>query len=442
MMRFKPSRSIKGMLLIVLLPSSITLMAIAWFIHGVLLETMSREFIERQLQNDVEFLRYHLEHQYDDFTSQEAYLNHVFHHAFALVSDHTVMVSPNAYRPLMLPLLANKKDGYVKIHNTEIPHLPKNLLVYQRSLLVHDQPMTLLVAADMSELTHSQASLHTWTAIVSFLMIVLLAAVIWWGIHLSMRPVTHLKIALKALQDGAMTRIEAQAPEEFRPLIVQLNQLLDSLDQRLEHSREALANLSHSVKTPIAALRQILEDTERSLDVSLRQEMAARLATLDKQLESEMRRSRFAGPHIGKHAFPVKQARDLLWMLGRLYTDKSFELTTTLAETTRWPIEEQDLNEILGNLLDNAGKWSNSYVELKLEEHAGRVILRVLDDGVGVAQEEKARLGQRGRRLDEQMPGHGLGLAIVSEIVSRYEGEMAFLTAPQGGLNVQITFKI
>src|SRR5690554_5305446 len=257
-----------------------------------------------------------------------------------------------------------------------------------------------------------------------------------------MRPVVSLKIALKGLQSGEIARINTQAPEEFQPLVQQLNQLLDSLDQRLEHSREALANLSHSVKTPIAALRQILEDTDRPLDNSLRLEMASRLADLDKQLEAEMRRSRFAGPQIGKSTYPIKQARDLLWMLGRLYTDKSFELSTSLAEETRWPIEEHDLNEIIGNLLDNAGKWSNKVVELSLEQSQGLATISVTDDGLGVPNAEKEQLGQRGLRLDEQTPGHGLGLAIVSDIVSRYNGQLSFLNSPQGGLKVVISLPI
>jgi signal transduction histidine kinase len=168
--------------------------------------------------------------------------------------------------------------------------------------------------------------------------------------------------------------------------------------------------------------------------------MASRLGDIDKQLEAEMRRSRFAGPQVGKSAYPVKQARDLLWMLGRLYPEKSFELSTAMAEERRWPIEEHDLSEILGNLLDNAGKWSARCVELSLTENDEQIVIVVADDGSGVAEDSVGELGKRGLRLDEQTPGHGLGLAIVCDIVDRYSGQTNFSQSPFGGLRVEVSF--
>src|SRR5690554_449414 len=440
---FKKPTSVKGTLLLLLLPAGIGLMAIAWLIHGILLEKMSQEFVESRLQEEVMFLEHHLRQAQGQFNMLETgdYFEKVFHHSFAIHSPAQTVISPKQWQPLFQPLLDSNKNEFIKVRNKE-NNTPSDILAYRKSFHIAGMPITVIVAEDMRGLKDSQASLHTWTAVVSLLLILLLVGVIWIGINLSMRPVVSLKTELKGLQSGAISRIHTQAPDEFQPLVQQLNQLLDSLDQRLERSREALANLSHSVKTPIAALRQILEDTSRPLDNNLRQEMAARLADLDRQLEAEMRRSRFAGPQIGKSAYPVKQARDLLWMLGRLYTDKSFELSTSLTDDTRWPIEEHDLNEIMGNLLDNAGKWSASYVELSLEQNNDTVTIMVTDDGTGVANAEKANLGQRGLRLDEQIPGHGLGLAIVSDIVSRYNGQLSFLNSPQGGLKVVISLPI
>ncbi|GGY60394.1 ATP-binding protein [Marinobacter zhanjiangensis] len=433
-------RSVRATLLLLLLPAGIALMALAWFIHGALLERMSRDFVESRLKDEAAFLEHQI-HQSGgrlDTLRTGDYFQEVFHHAFAIASPSRQTFSPESWAPLLRPLLAGEGDGIERVHDATVADAPSDILAYRRSFLVEGTAIVVIVAEDMEALKNSQGALHAWTAIVSILLILLLVGSIWVGITLSLRPVVSLQAALKKLQGGEISRINVDGPDEFRPLVRQLNQLLDSLDLRLERSREALANLSHSVKTPIAAVRQILEDTNRPLDEDLRREMASRLDDIDRQLETEMRRSRFAGPQVGKSAYPVKQARDLLWMLGRLYPDKSFEMATELTQERRWPIEEHDLSEILGNLLDNAGKWSSRCVELSLVETREYMQIIVSDDGPGVAESARDRLGKRGLRLDEQIPGHGLGLAIVLDVVQRYEGKMEFSSGSAGGLQVEI----
>jgi signal transduction histidine kinase len=436
--------SVKRALFILLLPAGIGLMAIAWYVHGLLLERMSREFVESRLRDEVAFLEHHIQQAEGQIGELQTgnYFDEVFHHAFAIRSQTQTVISPKSWTPLLNPLLQSAEQKVIRLHAAEIANAPSDILAYRKSFVVNGTRIVVIVSEDMGALQSSQSELHAWTAIVSILLIFMFVGIIWLGINLSMRSVVSLQAALKRLQSGEISRINTQPPEEFQPLVQQLNQLLDSLDQRLERSREALANLSHSVKTPTAAVRQVLEDTSRPLDNDLRHEMAARLGDIDRQLEAEMRRSQFAGPQLGKSACPVKQARELLWMLGRLYPEKSFELSTPLTDESRWPIEEYDLNEILGNLLDNAGKWSTTCVELSLEQHRNLAYLTVTDDGAGVVESERLHLGQRGRRLDEQMPGHGLGLAIVREIVARYMGSIGFSTGPQGGLKVQIEIPV
>ncbi len=401
-------------------------MAIAWLVHGFLLERMSRDFVESQLKDEVAFLEHQIRQADGKISTLQTgdYFQAVFHHAFAIRSPTQTQVSPQSWAALLGPLLEPGQPGTVRVRNSNILNAPSDILAFRKSFLVNDKRLVVIVAEDMAALHDSQAELHAWTAIVSLLLIVLLVGMIWVAIARSMQPIGSLQAALKQLQTGEITRIHVQAPEEFRPLVQQLNQVLDSLDQRLERSRDALANLSHSVKTPIAAVRQVLEDTSRALDDDLRQEMGSRLGNLDKQLEAEMRRSRFAGPQAGISSRPVEQARDLLWMLGRLYPEKSFELSTELMEETHWPIEQHDLNEILGNLLDNAGKWSTACVVLSLKADQEKMTITVDDDGPGVAEESLSDLGKRGLRLDEQISGHGLGLAIVNDIVGRYGGNL------------------
>ncbi|SNC65173.1 Signal transduction histidine kinase [Marinobacter sp. es.048] len=439
---FKKPVSVRGTLLALLLPAGIVLMGLAWLVHGLLLDRMSWEFVETRLKDEVAFL----EHQIRDSNGQldtlqtGDYFQEVFHHAFAIHSSARTLISPESWAPLLVPLLESDEDGALRVSGADIAEAPSDILAYRKSFRVGDSSIVVIVSEDLGALKRSQAELHAWTAIVSLLLILLLVAVLWLGITLSMRPVVNLKAALKRLQDGEIARIEVKAPEEFHPLVLQLNQLLDSLDQRLERSRDALANLSHSVKTPIAAVRQILEDEDRPLTSDLRQQMASRLDDIDRQLEAEMRRSRFAGPQIGKSAYPLKQARDLLWMLGRLYPAKSFEMSTELTEERRWPIEEHDLNEVLGNLLDNAGKWSARFVELSLKEDVNGLTISVEDDGPGAPPDALPTLGTRGLRLDEQTPGHGLGLAIAREITERYGGTLNFSTGSIGGLKATVCF--
>lgn len=439
---FSKPASVRGTLLALLLPAGIVLMALAWLVHGLLLDRMAREFVETRLKDEVAFLEHQIKEsggQLDTLQTGD-YFQEVFHHAFAIHSPARTLISPETWSPLLVPQIDSGEDGARHVYDAEVPGAPSDILAYRKSFRVGETPIVVIVSEDLGALKRSQSELHAWTAIVSLLLILLLVAVIWLGVTLSMRPVVTLKAALKRLQDGEISRIDVKAPEEFHPLVLQLNQLLDSMDQRLERSRDALANLSHSVKTPIAAVRQILEDNDRPLTDTLRRQMAARLDDIDRQLEAEMRRSRFAGPQVGKSAYPLKQARDLLWMLGRLYPEKSFEMSTVLTEERRWPIEEHDLNEVLGNLLDNAGKWSTRFVELSLEEDGHGFTITVVDDGSGAPADALDSLGTRGVRLDEQTPGHGLGLAIAREITERYSGTLTFSAGSHGGLKATICF--
>lgn len=437
-----PRSSIRKSLLTLLLPAAIALMVAAWIVHGLLLERMARGFVEDRLQDEVAFLEHQLRQSGPEEIQDIAegdYFEEVFHHAFALRIGDQIHSSPELWTPVLEPLLAEARSGFVRKTNPRTEAAIADFLAFRKALTLDGEMVVIVVAEDLSTLQHSQQELHLWTAVVSGILLVLLLLAIWLAIRLSLRSVSRLQQGLKSLQTGASNRLDVEAPAEFQPLISQLNQLLDTLDQRLTRSRDALANLSHSVKTPVSAIRQVLEDSTRALDPEMRQQLAQRLSDIDRQLESEMRRSRFAGPQAGKAAQPVSQSRDLLWMLGRLYPDKNFELETKLSPDTRWPIEEHDLNEILGNLLDNAGKWSRRSSVLFLSDTGDRLIVTVEDDGPGADTDELSTLGNRGVRLDEQTPGHGLGLAIVREITERYGGSLVFSIAAKGGLTVRVS---
>lgn len=441
-------RSIRTILLGLLLPAALLFMGAAWLVHGALLDRMARTFVEDRLVQEAQFLEQQLRNSSDQgepTLTAGRYFEEVFHHAHAIRYGQQQTISPATWQAGLEPLLEGAKHGFIDQQVASgLQTGPTHFLAYRRTVDINGQPAVILVAEDLTALHHGQQELHIWTAVVSGGLLFLLGAVIFLAVTLALRSVRNMQRELAALQHGQRLRLSDDAASELRPLTLQINQLLDTLDQRLARSRLSVANLSHSVKTPIAAVKQLLTDYDRPLDHAMREQMADRLADITRQLETEMSRSRFAGPQAGKAASPVMQARDLLWMLGRLHPDKHFELDTTLEQEHTWAIEEQDLSEILGNLLDNAGKWARSRALVSLTitgsvEHSSEALLiEVSDDGPGVEASKRSRLGTRGLRLDEQTPGHGLGLAIVQEIVARYKGSLSFETSRTGGLKIQV----
>lgn len=432
MTRFKHPSSIRTTLLLLLLPSAILFMGLSWVVHGLLLDRMTQNFVQQRLVEEADFLEELLT---DDQPFSEnpvaragKYFQSIFHHAFAIQSAEHKMVSPESWRSALQPLLDLHQTGFAQ-HSFQLPseQKPRKLLIYRRTIQHDNQSIQLLVAEDLTQLDLSQQELHLWTAFVALGLLLVLIAMIYAVVNLSLRSSRSLQKSLQALQQGERQRLEPEnLPHEFAPLVHQLNQLLKTLEQRLWRSREAISNLSHSIKTPIAAVQQMLEDQHSPLTMEQRTQMALRLKEVHHQLEKEMRRSHFAGPQAGQNARPVLQARDLLWVLGRLYPDKHFEMDISVETDSYWPVEEQDMNELLGNLLDNAGKWAKSRILLKLATTPENLEIHIQDDGSGVDPRNLQELGTRGLRLDEQKPGYGLGLAIVHEIVTRYDGRLIF----------------
>ena len=437
------SYSIRTALLAWLLPMATVFMAVAWVVHGQLLERMADSFVQSRLTEEADFLEAQILRGGATeavFLEAGSYLEQVFHHAFALGLGNVRIVFPEAWEVVLLPLLDHSRAGFIS--TTAVlgnGAAESSLLVYRRELSVAEGTAVILVAEDLTAHQHGQQALHWWTGLASLALLVMLVVMIWLAITFSLRPVPRLQQSLRALQQGEQQRLAENHPSEFVPLIRQLNYLLDTLEQRLERSRAALANLSHSIKTPLAAVRQVLDSSDTELTPALRQQLLDRLLQIDQQLEAEMRRSRFAGPGAGQAVYPVAVARDLVWMLGRLHQDKHFELVTPLDEGQRWPLEQEDFSEILGNLLDNAGKWAQQQVLLELCAEGDVLIIRVSDDGPGVADDLLQHLGNRGLRLDQQTHGHGLGLAIARDLVSRYQGALLFSASPLGGLRAEVS---
>jgi signal transduction histidine kinase len=346
-------------------------------------------------------------------------------------------------------------------------------------------PLVIGIATDLAPVAEDLRGFALRYALVSLAAAVLLLVFLGATIRLGLRPLDRLRTQLQELGRGRRERLDAPAPREIAPLVDELNRLLDVMQARLQRSREALGNLAHAMKTPLTLLGHLADDRRLARSPALRASLTAQTATLHRQIERALARARLAGAAApGERFDPAVELPALVATLRALYPDKALDIAVELAPQLALDAEREDMLELLGNLLDNACKWCRSKVVVEAVwasttespsprvnegarerasarsllppgegmgmreqgrsssrpgeglrvraregwgEGAKRMItITIEDDGPGCPPEELARLAQRGVRLDESAPGHGLGLAIAQDIVAGYGGTLSF----------------
>ncbi|MGF6592151.1 sensor histidine kinase [Pseudomonas sp. 2835] len=254
----------------------------------------------------------------------------------------------------------------------------------------------------------------------------------------SLRPLERAREQIAQLQQGQRSQLDTQVPTELEPLVAQINHLLAHTEDSLRRSRNALGNLGHALKTPLAVLLS-LASSERLKDLpQVRAQLRDQLEQIQQRLSRELNRARLAGDALPGAQFDCDaELPGLLTTLGMIHGE-GLELSKQVPPGLLLPWDREDLLELLGNLLDNACKWADSVVQLSIEEQPQRYCLWIDDDGPGIPQTAREQVLERGTRLDEQVDGHGLGLGIVRDIVEAWGGQMRLLESPLGGLRVSI----
>ena len=255
----------------------------------------------------------------------------------------------------------------------------------------------------------------------------------------SLRPLERARRQVAQLQEGRRSQLDDAVPTELQPLVAQVNHLLAHTEDSLRRSRNALGNLGHALKTPLAVLLS-LAASERLRD---RPEVVAtlrdQLEQIQQRLTRELNRARLAGDALpGAHFDCGAELPGLLAILGSIHGDY-LNLSADAPPGLNLPWDREDLLELLGNLLDNACKWADAQVHLGLAEEVSSYRLWVDDDGPGIPASAREQVLTRGSRLDEQVAGHGLGLGIVRDIVDAWGGTIALQQSPLGGLRVEVT---
>jgi signal transduction histidine kinase len=314
----------------------------------------------------------------------------------------------------------------------------------------------LSVAADLKD-THEAVAGFQRVLVASLVaLLVLLLAAAWAQVALGLRPLFALQRGLQNLRDGRAPRLAGDFPNEVQPLVNDFNSVLDRHDEVVGRARTQAGNLAHALKTPLTVLEQASRQTDTAGLATLVREQ---VQLAQRHIDWHLARSRMAASTglPGQRVPVVHTLQGLVRVMQRVHAER--ELTITLEdadERVQFAGEAQDLQEMLGNVLDNACQWAHSAVRIRVQPVAGMASgamsggvsgaasgmcrVAIEDDGPGMPAEQMPRVLQRGVRLDESVPGSGLGLAIVRELVDLYGGELQLQTPAQGrGLQVTLT---
>lgn len=255
-------------------------------------------------------------------------------------------------------------------------------------------------------------------------------------VRLGLAPLRQLQARLRAVESGQAQRVGAGFGPDLNPIAQAMDQVLEHNAQVVERARHQAADLSHALKKPLAVLNiQARGDTVSG--AWLQEQVQAMSHSIDRHLA---RFASGAGTHEQVALVPLLER--LLPLIRQIHSERGLRWETRLAPDARWRGAPPDMEEMAGNLLDNAGKWASTCVELRVERQAAWLVLRVEDDGPGMGDDPQARTPVRGRRFDEQTAGHGLGLAIVQDIATTYGGHLRLDRSPMGGLLAELKLPI
>jgi signal transduction histidine kinase len=254
----------------------------------------------------------------------------------------------------------------------------------------------------------------------------------------ALRPLEKAREQIAQLQQGQRSQLDDQVPVELEPLVAQINHLLAHTEDSLKRSRNALGNLGHALKTPLAVLVSLATNEKLDAHPELRKMLQQQLEQVQQRLSRELNRARLSGDALPGALFDCDvELPGLLATLNMIHGEH-LQLSYRAPAGLQLPWDREDLLELLGNLLDNACKWADAEVRLSVVEGSNNFTLSIEDDGPGIPEGQRAQVFSRGTRLDEQTDGHGLGLGIVRDIVDTWGGKLLLQESEWGGLKVVI----
>ncbi len=297
-----------------------------------------------------------------------------------------------------------------------------------------EEPLIFVVAGPIADIEDNVRAFAAQVAITLTVLGFGLLLAVWFQVRFGLRPLQALQRALGDIRKGKEQMLPETYPSEVTPVVSELNSLLAHNKALLERARTQVGNLAHALKNPLTVIRLEANRIENSQGRLIREQAATMMNSVDRYLSQ----ARIAGTVcvLGARADVTAIMEDLRFSMVRLYQEKDLEIIIIGPGNCWFRGEAQDLVEMLGNLMDNACKWAHSQVIVRTQCIGDRLQILVEDDGPGITEQQQRDVLERGLRLDEKIPGSGLGLDIVQDITLLYRGSITLGKAFCGGLSV------
>jgi signal transduction histidine kinase len=355
----------------------------------------------------------------------------------SLVSEALVMPSERGITPDATEIRKAYLDGPEK----------QTLRVLEREIAITEKEQQkryiYAMAGDAAEIENEVDAFAMMLAVAFCMLGAGLLIATFFQVRYGLRPLNEIRERLQAIRSGRAAMLEGSPPEEIQPLQEELNALIQSNQDIIERARTHVGNLAHALKTPLS----VITNEARSNDGEFAVKIAEQSALMREYITHHLTRAQVAArvSIVGGVTDVNETVSSISHALSRIYSERNLTFRVDCPPEAKFRGEKQDLQEMMGNLLDNACKWANSRIDVTVSIErpprpatASHLQVLIDDDGPGLSETELQSAIIRGKRLDETKPGSGLGLSIVADLSAMYYGSFELLRSPAGGLRAKL----
>lgn len=425
-----------------LLISLIFVFLILWLIVSNNLQKLSENYISSRLEHDIETLLTAISFDKSNTLKiNEQYINSIYKRPF---SGHYYTIK-HKQTLLRSRSLWDQNLSSAKIANNNYPSKvqsgPENqlLITITGRFNKQKQDIVITIAEDLTPVIENINEFKNQFTVLSLLILLSLLFIQFIILRKGLNPLRKIHQEIHELEKGSINELSTDVPIELGSVVKEINQLSIALYKRLKRSRDALSDLSHAIKKPLTLLQRFSDENKDKLGSNTSESVNNQITSIQQITDRILKRARIAA--ISKSNTPFNIDEDLPLLINTIksmYPTKKVKINLEIPIDLKIHIDREDMLEILGNLLDNAWKWTNTTINMSIIKTKHLNII-IEDDGSGANTESLNELTHRGIRLDESVSGYGFGLAISSDIIRDYEGDLFFSQSEiLGGFKTEI----